>query len=204
MSMRRLVLLPLILWSLSWIAPAEAASADPRVALQTNLGTIEIELYPAKAPQTVKNFLAYVRAGFYNQTVFHRVIPGFMIQGGGYTAALREKPTRGPIRNEADNGLKNRTGTVAMARTSDPDSATAQFFINTADNAFLDFRSKTTAGWGYTVFGRVVRGMKVVRRIESQPTETLGPFENLPTHPVVIEKVTLLGPHAHAAPARHH
>lgn len=192
----RLVLLPVIALWLGCFGPAQAATHDPRVSLRTNLGTIEIELYPAKAPQTVKNFLAYVRTGFYNGTVFHRVIPGFMVQGGGFTVALKEKPTRAPVRNEADNGLKNQIGTLAMARTSDPDSATAQFFINTADNAFLNFRSKTPAGWGYTVFGKVIQGMSVVRRIESVPTETLGPFENLPAHPVVIEKVTLLGGHA--------
>ena len=171
---------------------ARAPAADPVVLLKTTLGPIEIQLYPAKAPRTVRNFLAYVRAGFYNGTVFHRVIPGFMIQGGGYTAALQEKPTRAPIPNEADNGLKNVTGTVAMARTNDPNSATAQFFINTVTNPFLDFQSKTPSGWGYTVFGKVIHGMRVVRRIEGVPTKAVGPFQNLPVQPVVITRAIVL------------
>ncbi|MHB1949947.1 MAG: peptidylprolyl isomerase [Acidiferrobacteraceae bacterium] len=177
------------------VAPCAFATPrpNPRVELRTTLGAIEIELYPEKAPVTVHNFLRYVRTGFYDGTIFHRVIRGFMIQGGGFTRALREKPARAPIRNEADNGLKNRVGTISMARTSDPDSATAQFFINTADNRFLNFRSKTSAGWGYAVFGRVIHGMRVVRRIEAVPTETLGPFQNLPVHPVVIEKAFIVG-----------
>ncbi|MHB8416107.1 MAG: peptidylprolyl isomerase [Acidiferrobacteraceae bacterium] len=180
-----------------WLGYAHCATAgivrtNPTVEFRTTLGVIEIELYPAKAPNTVSNFLHYVHTGFYNGTIFHRVIPGFMIQGGGFTPALREKPTGPPIRNEANNGLKNRIGTIAMARTSDPDSATAQFFINTADNRFLNFRTKTLSGWGYCVFGRVIRGMRVVDKIEAVPTETLGSFQNLPTRAVIIERATVL------------
>src|SRR5690606_13594372 len=138
---------------------------------------------------TTANFLAYVDRGFYDGTIFHRVIPGFMIQGGGFAPGMKQKQTGAPIVNEADNGLKNTTGTIAMARTAEPHSASAQFFINTADNHFLDHRSKTIEGWGYAVFGRVVRGMDVVRRIEAAPTRTIGPFENVPVRDVVIEKV---------------
>lgn len=185
----------LVLW-LSGLAGAPAFAApprNPRVDLVTNVGTIELELYPSKAPRTVKNFLEYVRSGFYRGTIFHRVIPGFMIQGGGLTRDMTEKPTRAPIPNEADNGLKNVTGTVAMARTSDPQSATAQFFINTADNAPLDFTSRTDAGWGYCVFGKVIKGMSVVRKIEASPTQTLGPYENVPVRPIVIERASIVG-----------
>ncbi|MCS6997758.1 MAG: peptidylprolyl isomerase, partial [Casimicrobiaceae bacterium] len=144
---------------------APALAEAPRVELRTSLGAITIELYPDKAPRTVENFLRYVKEGFYDGTIFHRVIPKFMIQGGGFTPDFVQKPTRPPIRNEADNGLKNATGTIAMARTSDPHSATAQFFINVADNRELDFRYPTQEGWGYCVFGRVVKGMEVVERI---------------------------------------
>ncbi len=204
MNFRCARFVPILAWCLlaTPYAFAGAVPRNPRVELQTTLGGIEIELYPAKAPLTVRNFLHYVRTGFYNGTVFHRVIPGFMIQGGGFTRALKEKPTGPPIKNEADNGLKNRVGTISMARTSDPNSATAQFFINTADNRFLNFRAKTTAGWGYAVFGRVIRGMGVVRRIEAVPTETLGPFQNLPVHAVVIKRAFVIAKSAHPRPAR--
>ncbi|RMD82490.1 MAG: peptidyl-prolyl cis-trans isomerase [Candidatus Dadabacteria bacterium] len=169
---------------------SEPAAEHPVVIMKTNLGTIEIELYPDKAPVTVKNFLDYVDSGFYDGTIFHRVIKNFMIQGGGYDTNKHRKPTRAPIKNEADNGLKNEVGTIAMARTSDPDSATAQFFINVRDNPFLDFQSKTPRGWGYAVFGRVVKGMDVVRKIENTPTKNEGgPFQNLPVEPVVIESI---------------
>jgi cyclophilin family peptidyl-prolyl cis-trans isomerase len=176
---------------------AHAHAAAPQVELRTNLGTIVIELYPDNAPKTVDNFLHYVRDGFYNGTIFHRVIPGFMIQGGGFTPELKEKPTRPPIRNEAGNGLRNAAGMVAMARTSDPHSASAQFFINTVDNPALDFRAPTQDGYGYCVFGRVVRGMDVVAKISRVPTGTRGPHRDVPLRPVVIERAQIV----QAAPA---
>ncbi|HMA47105.1 MAG TPA: peptidylprolyl isomerase, partial [Frankiaceae bacterium] len=163
-----------------------------RVALETSKGRIVLELDAAHAPKTVENFLAYVRAGHYDGTVFHRVIDGFMIQGGGFTADMVQKPTRAPIANEADNGLKNKRGTVAMARTGDPHSATAQFFVNTVDNAFLDFRSKDAQGWGYTVFGKVVEGLEVVDAIVKVRTTSKGPFQDVPAEPVVIRKATVV------------
>jgi len=172
-------------------APAVPAG-NPRVALDTSKGRIVIELFADKAPKTVKNFLDYVKAGHYNGTIFHRVIPGFMVQGGGFTASLIEKPTRKPIQNEADNQELNQRGTLAMARTSDPNSATSQFFINVANNGFLNFRSKTPEGWGYAVFGKVTEGMDVVDAIVQVPTTTKGMLENLPNTPVVIQKATIL------------
>ena len=153
-----------------------AYAAEPRVEMKTNLGSIVLELYPDKAPETVKNFLQYVEDGFYKNTVFHRVIAGFMIQGGGFDAALKQKPTRSPIQNEAGNGLKNETGTIAMARTSDPHSASAQFFINVANNAFLNHKAPSQNGYGYAVFGKVVSGMDVVNKIAALPTGPGGPF----------------------------
>lgn len=190
--LKRLAVLFASVFFASAAMAAPANTDNPRVRLDTSMGAIVLELYPDKAPKTVANFLDYVRAGHYDGTIFHRVIKGFMIQGGGFTPRMEEKPTRDPVPNEADNGLENRTGTIAMARTSDPDSATAQFFINTADNDFLDFKSKTRRGWGYTVFGRVVDGMDVVRRIESVPTRRVGPFENVPQKDVVIEHAEVL------------
>jgi len=170
-----------------------ATAAEPRVELKTSMGTIVIELNPERAPATVKNFLQYVEDGHYDGTVFHRVIPKFMIQTGGFTPEFKEKPTRAPVRNEADNGLKNTTGTVAMARRSDPHSATAQFFINVADNPFLDFRYPTQQGYGYSVFGRVVDGMDVVRRISGVATGAgPGPHRDVPLQPVVIERARVL------------
>lgn len=170
-----------------------AAAAEPRVELKTSMGAIVIELNSERAPATVKNFLQYVREGHYDGTVFHRVIPKFMIQAGGFTPDFKEKPTRAPVRNEADNGLRNTTGTVAMARRSDPHSATAQFFINVADNPFLDFRYPTQQGYGYTVFGRVVEGMDIVRRIAGVATGAgPGPHRDVPLQPVVIERATVL------------
>lgn len=157
------------------------------VVIDTTLGAFEIALDEAKAPATVANFLRYLDAGHYAGTVFHRVIPGFMVQGGGYDAALERKPTHDPVTNEADNGLKNQRGTVAMARTSDPHSATAQFFVNVADNGSLDHTGKNDRGWGYTVFGKVVRGMDVVDRIVASPTGSRGPFaKDAPLQDVVI------------------
>ncbi|UCH49040.1 MAG: peptidyl-prolyl cis-trans isomerase [Betaproteobacteria bacterium] len=173
------------LWAIAFCVTAQAA--NPQVELQTNKGIIVIELYPDKAPATVENFLRYVKAGYYNGTIFHRVIPGFMIQGGGYTQAYQKKQTNEPVRNEADNGLENNIGTVAMARTSDPHSATSQFFINVADNAFLNYRAPTTRGYGYTVFGKVVKGMSAVNGIANAPTTAAGPFrKDVPVDMVTI------------------
>ena len=168
------------------------ATQNPQIVLETSSGKIIIELFPDKAPGTVKNFLAYVKADFYTDTVFHRVIPNFMIQGGGLTADMNSKPTQTPIKNEADNGLKNERGTIAMARTADPDSATAQFFINTVNNEFLDHRSKDPQGWGYAVFGKVIEGMEVVDAISGVKTETRGVFRDVPSEPVVIRNAKRL------------
>lgn len=176
--------------------PLSSAFADegfPKVRIQTNMGDIVVELDRAKAPQTVTNFLSYVNDGFYNGTVFHRVIDGFMIQGGGFTQDLQQKSTKPPIPNEADNGLKNDRGTIAMARTNDPNSATAQFFINVVNNDFLNYRNKTTRGWGYTVFGKVVEGMDVVDKIRKTPTGPSGPFrQDVPKTPVVIQSAAVV------------
>lgn len=164
--------------------------AGQLVDIQTNRGVIRLDLDQDKAPNTVSNFLRYVDEGFFDGTIFHRIIAGFMIQGGGYDANFQRKDTAAPIKNEADNGLKNARGTIAMARTGDPHSATAQFFINHADNGSLDHRSPTTHGWGYAVFGRVVSGMEVVDAIAALPTGASGPFRSdVPTTPVIIEKM---------------
>lgn len=159
---------------------------NPIVLLETTSGDILIELYPDKAPETVKNFLQYVDDGFYNNTIFHRVIPGFMIQGGGMGARMDEKETREPIKNEADNGVKNERGTIAMARTMEPHSASAQFFINLVDNDFLNFSEPTINGWGYCVFGKVTEGMDVVDKIAKVKTKSVGIHENVPVDLVMI------------------
>jgi cyclophilin family peptidyl-prolyl cis-trans isomerase len=177
--------------------PAADGAANPRVRIETTKGVIVVELFPKAAPKTVANFLQYVKGGFYDGTIFHRVIKNFMIQGGGFTKDMNEKATKPPVVNEADNGLKNDLGTLAMARTGDPNSATAQFFINTKDNAFLNFRSKDVQGWGYCVFGRVVSGLPIVKAIEDEPTGNSGMFQDVPQTPVVMTKVTLV---AAAAP----
>ncbi len=163
--------------------------AQPTVQINTNLGMIVVELDSEKAPKTVANFLEYVKSGHYSGTIFHRVIQGFMIQGGGITKDMKEKPTRAPIVNEADNGLKNEIGTIAMARTNDPHSATSQFFINVADNGFLNHVSKDGRGWGYAVFGKVSKGMDVVEKIAQSPTMP----GDIPTKPIVIESIVLQG-----------
>ncbi|MBU0751249.1 MAG: peptidyl-prolyl cis-trans isomerase [Gammaproteobacteria bacterium] len=165
-------------------------AANPQVELKTNRGAITIELYADKAPKTVENFLQYVKDGFFVGTIFHRVIDNFMIQGGGFTPDMKQKDTRATIQNEAKNGLKNQTGTLAMARTSDPHSASAQFFVNLKDNTFLDYPSRD--GWGYAVFGKVTQGMDVVNLIAKVPTGNAGFHQNVPTTPVVIESVKLL------------
>lgn len=160
------------------------------VTLKTNHGDIRIELDFDKAPKTCANFVQYVKDGFFDGTIFHRVIDGFMIQGGGLTADMQQKPTRAPIENEADNGLANEVGTVAMARTNDPHSATAQFFINVADNGFLNHSGKNPQGWGYAVFGRVVDGMDVVNTIKSVATGSRGGHQDVPVDDVVIEQAS--------------
>jgi peptidyl-prolyl cis-trans isomerase A (cyclophilin A) len=171
-------------------AQSGANAAHPNVLIKTTDGDIRVELYPEKAPKTVANFLEYVNAGQYSNTIFHRVIPGFMIQGGGFTQAMQEKPTRAPIPLESRNGLKNTAGAIAMARTSEPDSATAQFFINTVDNPNLDYPNPD--GNGYAVFGKVVSGLDVVKKIEATPTTTRGPYSDVPQKPIVIQSVTVV------------
>lgn len=167
------------------------AWAEPQVKMETSMGTIVVDLKPDEAPQTVDNFLQYVRSGFYDGTVFHRVIDDFMIQGGGFNQDLQQKSTRDPVENEAKNGLKNDRGSVAMARTADPHSATAQFFINVADNPFLNYPGQD--GWGYTVFGEVIEGMDIVDKISQLPTSPKGPFpSDVPQTPVVINKATVV------------
>ncbi|MBI5791170.1 MAG: peptidyl-prolyl cis-trans isomerase [Rhodocyclales bacterium] len=180
----------LILVAFAFLFSLAAHAANPQLEVKTSQGMLVIELYQDKAPKTVENFLQYAKDNFFNGTVFHRVIPGFMIQGGGFTPDLKQKETRAPIQNEAKNGLKNETGTLAMARTGDPHSASAQFFINLKDNGFLDYPSRD--GWGYAVFGKVVQGMDVVQKIAAVPTGNAGPHQNVPTTPVLIESVKLL------------
>jgi peptidyl-prolyl cis-trans isomerase A (cyclophilin A)/peptidyl-prolyl cis-trans isomerase B (cyclophilin B) len=182
------------------LAVGAADAANPLVELRTSAGAVVIELYPGQAPLTVENFLKYVNDRHYDGTVFHRVIPGFMIQGGGFGPDFSERPARKPVRNEAANGLKNDTGTIAMARTPDPHSATAQFFINVADNDSLNFRFPTQEGYGYCVFGKVVKGMDVVNRIVKVQTGP-GPagHQNVPVKPVIIESARLIA--ATAKPA---
>ncbi|MCA3218632.1 MAG: peptidyl-prolyl cis-trans isomerase [Burkholderiales bacterium] len=195
-SLRRLLLLaPALLVAGAALAQgkdtkAAPAGSSPRVQLVTSEGAITLELDPAKAPRTVANFLEYVRAGFYSGTVFHRVIDNFMIQGGGFTQDMQQKPTRAPIAAESTNGLKNVRGTIAMARTSDPNSATSQFFINVVDNPRLDHPSFD--GTGYTVFGRVVEGMEIVDKIKAGPTGSTGGHQNVPLKPIVIRSAKVL------------
>ncbi len=162
-----------------------------KTTIETSMGSITLELDDTKAPVTVKNFIDYAKAGHYDGTIFHRVIDGFMIQGGGFTPAMEQKKTRDPIKNEATNGLSNARGTIAMARTSVVDSATSQFFINLVDNAFLNFRAPTPQYYGYAVFGKVTEGMDVVDRIAKVRTGFAGPHQNVPVEPVVIKKVTV-------------
>ena len=182
---------PLFVLSAAAGATGGALAADPQVDLRTSMGTIRLELYPEKAPKSVENFLQYVKSGHYNGTIFHRVIPGFMVQGGGMTPDMNQKPTKAPIPIESKNGLKNDVGTLAMARTSDPNSATSQFFINVNKNDFLNYPGQD--GHGYTVFGKVVDGMDVVNKIVSVPTGNKGMHQNVPTKPVVIESMTVVG-----------
>ena len=193
----------IVIAALAALVCCPAGAADPQVEMKTSMGTIVIELYPDKAPLTVENFLAYVKDRHYDGTLFHRVIPGFMIQGGGFSTDFKEKPTRKPVRNEAANGLKNSVGTIAMARTPNPHSATAQFFINVADNTPLDFRFPTEEGFGYCVFGKVAKGMEIVQRITKVQTGP-GPagHRDVPIKPVVIESARLLSPPDKAGKAK--
>ncbi len=185
--LRLLFILIAALWSVA------SFSANPQVELKTNMGVIVLELYPERTPATVKNFIQYVKDGHYNGTVFHRVIPKFMIQGGGFSPDFKQRPVGKPIRNEAADGIKNTVGTVAMARTSEPHSATAQFFINIADNDFLNFRYPTREGYGYCAFGRVIKGMNVVQRIASVATGAgPAPHRDVPRQPIVIEQATVI------------
>jgi peptidylprolyl isomerase/peptidyl-prolyl cis-trans isomerase B (cyclophilin B) len=179
-------------------APAAGQPANPRVLIETSKGNVIVEVFPGNAPKSAANFLGYVNSGFYNGLAFHRVIPGFMIQTGGMTPDMVEKPKGAPIQNEADNGLKNLRGTLAMARTGEPHSASSQFFINVADNAFLNHRGKSFEGWGYAVFGQVVDGMDVVDAIVAVPRGNRGPHGDVPVDPIVMTRVSLLP----ASPAR--
>jgi cyclophilin family peptidyl-prolyl cis-trans isomerase len=181
--MNKIILLILCIFSLS------AFAAQPQVVVETNHGTIEIELFQDKSPLTVKNFLKYVDAKFYDGTIFHRVINNFMIQGGGFTEKMVEKKTVGSIKNEATNGLRNEVATLAMARTSDPHSASAQFFINVSDNSFLNHTSQDVNGWGYAVFGKVTQGMHVVNRIKMLKTGQIGSYSDVPMDPVIIKSI---------------
>jgi len=176
--------------SLTSILSISNAASNEQVLLKTNMGDIVLQLYPDKAPKTVANFLQYVKSGHYNGTIFHRVIDNFMIQGGGFDQNMQEKPTKAPIENEAKNGLKNETYTVAMARKPDPHSASAQFFINVKDNAFLDYPGRD--GWGYAVFGKVAKGTEVVDKIKKVETRNNGIHQNVPLKPVVIESASVI------------
>ncbi len=172
--------------------PVVAAAANPQVAVKTTMGTITIELFADKVPKTVDNFLEYAKAGFYNGTVFHRVIPGFMVQGGGFTKDMEQKITRPSIAHEGPACATNELGTVAMARTSDPDSASSQFFINVVNNTRLNHTAKTPQGYGYCAFGKVVTGMDIAQKIVAVQTATNGPHQNVPRDPILIESVTIL------------
>lgn len=186
---RRHLLLAVTAISLTCSLPSYAGNL-PHVLLKTSVGNIELELNQDKAPVSVDNFLQYVKSGQYNGTIFHRVIENFMIQGGGFDKNMNEKTVRGPIKNEASNGLRNDAYTIAMARTANPNSATAQFFINTKDNAFLNYPGQD--GWGYAVFGKVVKGKDVVDKIKQVPTGNHGFYQNVPRTPVVIESATIV------------
>jgi len=170
----------------------DVAAENPKVLLDTSKGEIVLELYPDKAPDTVKNFLNYVDSKFFDDTIFHRVIPKFMIQGGGFTDDMKQKTTQAPVKNEADTGVKNDRGTIAMARTGDPHSATGQFFINTVDNDFLNHKNKTPQGWGYAAFGKVIKGMDSVDAISAVKTTTRGSYQDVPAEPVVIKSAKRL------------
>lgn len=184
----------LITCSLISLSVSVFSKEENKVWMKTSKGGFCIELYPKKAPKTVENFKQYVQSGFYKGTVFHRVIRNFMIQGGGFDTNLQKKETRKPIENEANNGLENQAFSVAMARTNDPHSATSQFFINVKDNNFLNYKASTSSGWGYAVFGKVVKGTTVINKIKQVATKTNGPHQNVPIENVIIEDVTFSCP----------
>jgi peptidyl-prolyl cis-trans isomerase B (cyclophilin B) len=191
--MRILILSVLLCFSATHLFAKENKMPETsKIKLTTSLGSIIVQLNTEKAPVSSANFLTYVNEGFYNGTIFHRVIKGFMAQGGGFDASFKQKETHAPIKNEADNGLQNKRGTLAMARTNDPNSATAQFFINYKDNAFLDHTSPTPSGWGYTVFGEVVEGMDIVDEMAKQPTGNRGGHQDVPNTDIVIEKAEVV------------
>ncbi|MGZ5056177.1 MAG: peptidylprolyl isomerase [Methylobacter sp.] len=178
--------------TLSFATENKMSDSSSKVKLTTSLGEIVIQLNPEKAPVSSANFLTYVNEGFYNGTIFHRIIPGFMAQGGGFDTEFNQKETHDPIKNEADNGLPNKRGTIAMARTNVPDSATAQFFINYKDNSFLNYSSPTASGWGYAVFGEVIEGMDIVDEMAKQPTGNRGGHQDVPKTNIVIEKAEVI------------
>jgi peptidyl-prolyl cis-trans isomerase B (cyclophilin B) len=188
----KLIFILIVLGTFITYGVAKATADNPKVEMETSKGKFVIELIPGKAPETVKNFLNYVGAKFYDGTIFHRVIPNFMIQGGGFTSDMKKKSAGTPIKNEADNGLKNERGTIAMARTGDPHSATAQFFINTVNNDFLNHKSKTQQGWGYVVFGKVISGMEVIDAISAVKTVTRGMYRDVPAETIEIRKAVVL------------
>jgi len=192
--MRHIVIyLTLFLFTtLSFATEKNMSNTHTKVKLTTNLGNVMIQLEDEKAPISAANFITYVKQGFYSGTIFHRVIPGFMAQGGGFDSSFQQKTTNAPIKNEADNGLKNKRGTLAMARTSDPNSATAQFFINYKDNSFLDYTSPTNSGWGYAVFGEVIEGLDVIDSFAKQPTGNRGGHQDVPKTDIVIEKAEIV------------
>lgn len=190
--MKRTLCVCAVVAVLGGMAGRVAGADNPVVLVSTSMGDFKIELFQDKAPKTVANFLTYVKEKHYDGTVFHRVIPGFMIQGGGMDKDMKERSTHDPVQNEADNGLKNVVGSLAMARTNDPHSATAQFFVNVKDNTFLDHREKTTSGYGYAVFGKVIDGMDVVKKIENVKTTTKPPHQNVPDEPVIIKSVRVV------------
>ena len=185
-------MLRIILATLALALSVSAHAQNPKVEMRTSMGTIVLELQPENAPETVKNFLQYVKDGFYTGTIFHRVIADFMIQGGGFTADMQQKKTRDPVKHEGGNGLTNQVGTIAMARTADPNSGTSQFFINVVDNQMLNFRGPGPQEIGYTVFGRVTSGLEVVNKIRNVQTTVKGPHQNVPVQNIIIERVTLL------------
>ncbi len=182
----------LIVFILLFTITSNIQAETTMVKMDTNQGTIMLELDADNAPNTVANFLTYAKEGFFDGTIFHRVISNFMVQGGGFTEDMNQKTVRDPIKNEANNGLKNDNGTIAMARTGDPHSATAQFFINVKDNDFLNFSSETAQGWGYAVFGKVTEGMDIVEKIKATETTTKGPYQDVPVEPIIIEKVSIV------------
>ena len=189
---RYLALFVLLAFTAFAASAAEPAAGNPTVQFETSKGAFTIELFASEAPLSTANFLEYVRSGFYDGTIFHRIVPGFVIQGGGFTADMVQKDTRAPIKNEADNGLPNLRGTLSMARRQEPDSASSQFFVNLTDNAFLNHQAPTTSGWGYAVFGRVIAGMDVIDAIAQSPTGVAGGMPDVPLTPVTVQSARVI------------